>query len=757
MIQDIFLCTVLNYCVILYTGRHCLKLITEMSFEDNKLVQAVKANDLKEVQKLLQSGNAETNVQDSTGKTLLHVVIESKASADIFKHLLDEVDIGIRDQDGNSVAELAFSDQTSEDIKEVLTNFLKGQILSGNIDKLHKLLLSGWSVWPIQVEQAKNVSKELEEFVEKLPEFQGKITAIHKAIQEDNLRDVQNLLDRKVLMLAADRTGLSPLHKAVVLGHTEIAVYLGNEYKDALNLKDNMDRTPLHYAGGSHDAGNLYEELIKAGADNTITDLSGKTPKDYYDDPSLLSVMDVREKIKTILDRPLIDVQREKSAKKCHNMYISTEFKKQDVPPPTTVDGKYVAEHLGTALTLALAEIAERRPWDPIEYLGQWLHKYGENQKFVKQQEELLIRLRQAEEEKEQENEQKQRIKAEQKELQEIERQQREKEEEERKKKEQEELQRKAKEAALAQRPNLETVAEEGEEETTNKDKDTDVSKGQTELHKLAAQHGADMAGLIKLGYNIADRDCNNKTPRDIAQDSNIDENVQAIDAYVQDLIEKGDFDVLQKLMLDGYDHIQTVLEKLATEGQLQDTANLMTTIPEFQEKVKSVLMASQYSNTESMKELLETPKVIQAKDHCGRCPLHIAVLTVQKDIAEYIITNHPESVQATDNMKRTPLHYAMALSEEITALLTSNGADSDAKDINGRDPDYYKNNPEDIKSIQSQLMSPTDGASEGQQQDQGQDGETQQNADSSSEEQQSQQEQEATDIINQSQQESAQ
>jgi len=45
-------------------------------------------------------------------------------------------------------------------------------------------------------------------------------------------------------------------------------------------------------------------------------------------------------------------------------------------PPPTSVDGKYVAQHLGTALTLALAEIAEKRPRDPIEYLGEWLYKY---------------------------------------------------------------------------------------------------------------------------------------------------------------------------------------------------------------------------------------------------------------------------------------------------------------------------------------------------------------------------------------------
>lgn len=38
---------------------------------------------------------------------------------------------------------------------------------------------------------------------------------------------------------------------------------------------------------------------------------------------------------------------------------------------------------------------------------------------------------------------------------------------------------------ALAQRPNLDTVKEESEEEANGKDK-----QGQTELHKLAAQEG---------------------------------------------------------------------------------------------------------------------------------------------------------------------------------------------------------------------------------------------------------------------------
>ena len=60
-------------------------------------------------------------------------------------------------------------------------------------------------------------------------------------------------------------------------------------------------------------------------------------------------------------------------------MYIPSHLGEQRAPPPTSVDGKYVAQHLGTALTLALAEIVEKRPWDPIEYLGQWLYKYQKN------------------------------------------------------------------------------------------------------------------------------------------------------------------------------------------------------------------------------------------------------------------------------------------------------------------------------------------------------------------------------------------
>ena len=70
---------------------------------------------------------------------------------------------------------------------------------------------------------------------------------------------------------------------------------------------------------------------------------------------------------------------------------------------------------------------------------------------------------------------------------------------------------------------------EDKEEDEAPTEKSHKDENGQTELHKLAAQSAADLTTLLNMGYSPAERDANNKTARDIAVESNIQENVDAI------------------------------------------------------------------------------------------------------------------------------------------------------------------------------------------------------------------------------------
>ncbi|ESO87211.1 hypothetical protein LOTGIDRAFT_229340 [Lottia gigantea] len=81
------------------------------------------------------------------------------------------------------------------------------------------------------------------------------------------------------------------------------------------------------------------------------------------------------------------------------------------------MDAVFLRKHVGESLVICLAEVAEKRPKDPIEYIGQWLHNHIKNQQHQKQVNEANEQLNKAKEEAEVEKKRKEIMDEEEKEF----------------------------------------------------------------------------------------------------------------------------------------------------------------------------------------------------------------------------------------------------------------------------------------------------------------------------------------------------
>lgn len=272
---------------------------------------------------------------------------------------------------------------------------------------------------------------------------------------------------------------------------------------------------------------------------------------------------------------------------------------------PTTFEAQYVAKTVGMnnfdfifvfklnyiifdsnvkgpALTKGLAEVVLRRPQDPVEYLANFLYKYVDNIKAADKDREDEIKAIKLKQKLEMEEARREEMKREREEIKRKEEEARkEKEAEERRKKELEELA-KRKEEVANQAPPMPSLVEE---------EDQIVEFGETKLHQLAAQEGANLTILLKESHHsIAARNSQFKTVRDVASDANMAENVKQIDEFIWELVAQENFKQLTDLVILGFEDLMQIIEskygnadQMHEKGLTKQAHEFYTVFPQIQ------------------------------------------------------------------------------------------------------------------------------------------------------------------------------
>ena len=101
---------------------------------------------------------------------------------------------------------------------------------------------------------------------------------MHEAAWTGDLGQIQHLIAQGIPLDTADaQSGDTPLHFAVMFGHTHVAVALLDAGAD-LQARNQDDATPLHMAA-FFCRKDLVQILLDRGADPTATDRHGDTPR----------------------------------------------------------------------------------------------------------------------------------------------------------------------------------------------------------------------------------------------------------------------------------------------------------------------------------------------------------------------------------------------------------------------------------------------------------------------------------------------
>ncbi|CAG9538986.1 unnamed protein product [Cercopithifilaria johnstoni] len=171
---------------------------------------------------------------------------------------------------------------------------------------------------------------------------------------------------------------------------------------------------------------------------------------------------------------------------------------------------------------------------------------------------------------------------------------------------------------------------------------------------------------------------------------------LQDLEENISNWIHNGNLRKLDSLVLNGY---ADLLSGRTHEIDDPDIRHFLDALPEYQNKINAIHKAVEMDNLQAIKMLVDRKKMAFCRDPRHLTPLHKAIILGQIEIAKFLIKNYPQATNAMDENKRTPLHYAAALSDDgcMYKRMRNVGANSKISDCNGRKPNYYLRNPQQI------------------------------------------------------------
>ncbi|XP_041367616.1 uncharacterized protein LOC121382159 isoform X2 [Gigantopelta aegis] len=224
------------------------------------------------------------------GQTILHHAINCQESNHLVETVLAcDVDVAARDRLGRTARDLAEKAEMWDYVKLIDQHVFK-LLKNKKFDVVENLILHMYdhitdikdSFGKTAVDYAKkNSTRQIAEVVQLSSAIQGYVNRVFLAVQQGSVTDLQKLLSCKKYALAKDKTGQTPLLRAIMEGKRDVLLFLISEFPATVTDTDSLQRSSLHYARLFMNDPEVIDLLKKAGANADARDTFGRIPVSY--------------------------------------------------------------------------------------------------------------------------------------------------------------------------------------------------------------------------------------------------------------------------------------------------------------------------------------------------------------------------------------------------------------------------------------------------------------------------------------------